>query len=187
MLKLSGSIIRCPPYGKFPSVSINNDGTIVEVYQPHILSNEIYYKVGELNGEEINMNEEGSRHLDYGRYPKVAINNENRVVEVHEGRLNRYVYYHVGEIDVHNKTIFWYACVRDLSWGRSPAVAVHGNRVVVTHDCAYGSYTSYYYFGIFTVGGHGIEWREKKVKLFKTYGAAETSVAINEQNIVVAG
>ena len=46
----------------------------MEVCQTHILSNEIYYKAGQLNGEEINMSEE-TRFLDYGRYPKVAINN----------------------------------------------------------------------------------------------------------------
>ena len=65
------------------SVSINKDGTIVKVYQPFILNNEIHYNVGQLNGGEINS--EDTKFLDYGRYPKVAINNGNRIVEVHEG------------------------------------------------------------------------------------------------------
>ena len=66
------------------------------------------------------------------------------------------------------------------------AVAVHGDRVVVTYDCAsvFGSYTSYYYIGNFTTDRTGIQWEPKNAKLF---GATETSVAVNEQNIVVAG
>ena len=187
MLKLSGSILHHQSHGKFPSVSINDDGSIVEVYQPHILSTEIYYNVGRLNGEEIDMSKE-AKCLDYGRYPKVAISNDNHIVEVHEGRARRHIYYHIGIIDANNKTVKWHGGVHSLCVGRFPAVAVHGDRVVITYDRAYGSYKAYYCLGKFTAGGRNIKWDEKNnCKLFKSYGAAETSVAINEHNVVVAG
>ena len=192
MLRLSGSVRRHPlqlAHGKFPSVSVNNNGTIVEVCQRHILSNEIYYRVGELNGEETDMSRD-EIFLDKGRYPKVAINDNNRVVEVHEGRVHRCIYYHVGTIDVANKTINWHGRVYSLCQGRLPAVAVHGDRVVVTYDRAYGSYTSYYCIGNFNEDGTDIQWAEEDAnnrKLFSLHGIAETSVSINEQNIIVAG
>ena len=189
MLRLSGSILHPHnPHGKFPSVSINNNGAIVEVYQPNILSSEICYNVGQLNGEEINISEQ-SLFLGNGRYPKVAINNENHVVEVHEGRVHRYIYYHIGTIDANNKAVDWHGHVHvhPLCEGRFPAVAMHGDRVVVTYDHAYGSYTTYYCVGNFTADGNDIEWGERNHKIFESYGAAETSVAINEHNIVVAG
>ena len=184
MLRLSGSMLRHQSHGKFPSVSINNDGTIVEFYQPNILSSKILYRVGQLDGEEIKMSE--AIRLDRGRYPKVAISNNN-VVKVHEGRVNRQLYYHIGTIDANNKTVKWHSGVHSLKcWGRFPAVAVHGDRVVITYDRAYGSYKAYYCLGKFTAGRKNIKWDEKNRNIY-SYGAAETSVAINEHNIVVAG
>ena len=184
MLSLSQSNRR-QHFGKFPSVSINDDGIIVEVYQPFIVSYKILYKVGQLNGEEMKMNEK-TRCLDYGCYPKVAINNENRVVEVHEGRVLRQIYYHIGTIDVNNETVNWYPHVYTLCGGKYPAVAVHGDRVVITYDGAFGSYTSYYYMGNLTTDGTGIQW-ERGGANHKLMGATETSVAMNDRNIVVAG
>ena len=192
MLKLSRSISR-QSQGKFPSVSINNDGTIVEVYQPHIVSNEIYYKVGELNGEEIKMSEDARRlDINYGIYPKVAINNENRVVVVYEG-IMQIIRYHVGEVDVRNKMITWHSRVCKLYRGKFPAVAVHGNTVVITctYDRAPGYFPLYYCVGNFTADGHGIVWEglhnPENRRLFNSLSSAETSVAINEQNVVIAG
>jgi hypothetical protein len=185
MLRLSESNRR-QHFGKFPSVSINDDGIIVEVYQPFIVSSEIHYKVGRLSGEEMKMSEE-TRRLDYGRYPKVAINNRNRVIEVHEGTVYRKICYNVGEIDNVRNKITWYPRVYTLCRGKYPAVAVHGDRVVITYDRAYGSYTSYYSMGNFTTDGNGIQWEPENAKNHKLMAATETSVAMNERNIVVAG
>jgi hypothetical protein len=194
MLRTTGSIPRHLK-GKFPNISINNNGAIVEVYQPFILSENIYYKVGELQQtpteEKMDMCEDKT-FLDNGRYPKVAISN-NRVVEVHEGRVHRYIYYHYGTLDVLNKTITWHENprVNDLCRGRFPSVAIHEDRVVVTYDHAlFGSFTTYYVIGNF--GGDGIiHWEgianPENHKIFDSYGVAETSVAINQHNVVVAG
>ena len=184
MLRLSQSNRR-QHFGKFPSVSINDNGTIVEVYQPFIPSYKILYKIGRLNGEELKMREE-TRCLDYGCYPKVAINNRNQVVEVHEGRVLRQIYYHIGIVDINNETVNWYPCVYILCGGKYPAVAVHGDRVVITYDRAFGSYTSYYYVGNFTTDGTGIQWEPGSAN-HKLMDATETSVAMNDRNIVVAG
>ena len=68
MLTLSGSIQR-KPCGKFPSVSVNDHKVIVEAYQPSIISRDIYYKVGTLKGQKMDMSED-DYFLDKGRYPK---------------------------------------------------------------------------------------------------------------------
>ena len=191
MLKLFGSSRRHHP-GKFPSVSINNNGTVVEVYQSYSLrySDTIYYKVGQLDGEGTDMTctlSEGTpKFLDNGRYPRVAINNENHVVEVHEGNGLRKMYYCVGEINESNSSIKWHSRVPCyLCWGKYPAVALCGDRVVVTYDRAFGSYTSYYCIGKFTADGKDVQWAAESHELFS--GATETSVTMNERNIVIIG
>ena len=185
----AGARQRHIPHGKFPSVSINDNKTVVEVYQPSIASNTIFYKVGKLKGRghEMDMCEPQLR-LCAGRYPKVAVNNANCVVEVHEGDGYRYVYYRLGVVNEETQRIEWanQGEHQDLCWGSLPAVAIYENRVVITCDYPYCGSTTYYNVGTIQQEEGRIEWIKRDGKLFESYFVCQSSVAINQDFIVAA-
>ena len=185
MLSISGSFRR-RPRGKFPSVSINDDKVVVEAYQASGVSRKIHYKVGKLKGQKMNMCED-DHLLDKGRYPKVAINNENIVVEVHEGKVWNNVHYRIGKVNLNSRRIIWNNNVQQLCWGRYPAVAVHKNRVVITHDYPYMFYTTYYHIGTMNRERNAIDWTVTRERLFESFYVSETSVAVNDRCMVVTG
>ena len=181
MLRLSGSILR-QPHGKFPTVSVNDAGTTVGLHQPFFASTTIHYQVGIINGDEVDFSE--SRLAGKGRYPKVAINNENQVIQVHEGRFVRRIYCNVGVVD--NFRINWGHHSQCVCWGRFPAVAIHNNRVVMTYDCAYVRHSTYYRIGtIKSQGRMMIDWGERG-RLFRS-AVTETAVSINKEYAVATG
>ena len=182
---LSGSKKR-EPHGKFPSVSINDQKVIVEAYQQSVVSKKIYYKVGQLKGQKMDMCE-GDNFLDYGRYPKVAVNNENLVVEVHRGKYVNNVYYRIGMVNLATRRINWNTNVQKLCRGQYPAVAVHGNIVVITHDYPYVACTTYYHIGTVNRERNAIDWAVTRERLFESVYVSETSVAVNDRCMVVTG
>ena len=182
MLSFAGSAPR-RAQGKFPSLSINRDGMIVEVHQHSTTSTTMYYQVGTLNRNDVNFYEE-RQIVEHGKFPKVSINDDNHVVEVHEAVLTRRIFYNVGPLN--NQRGQWQRRPILLSPGRFPAVAVHGNRVVITHDRAYFRYSTYYHVGIINAEGTAIEWGNK-LPLFDTSGITKTTVTVNEEFAVAAG
>ena len=181
MLRLSGSARR-HPHGKFPSVTINDDRIVVEVHQPFITSSVIYAQVGTVNGDEVDFAEE--RRVDLGRFPKVAVNNDNRVVEVHEGKYQRKIHYNIGIVNNQHTRVNWKPKPESICWGRFPAVAMSGNRVVLTYDAAYARYYTYYRIGTINAQ-ETIDWGAEQM-LFDS-GVTETSIAMNENHTVASG
>ena len=186
MLKFSGSVRSRPPrHGKFPSVSINNAGTIVEVHQPSRLSRAVFYQTGTISRDEVNWSAEIT--IDAGTLPKVAVNDDNCVVVVHEGRLLRKIYHHIGTLD--GQRINWANCngkTAHVSWGKFPAVAIYDKRVVITFDSAIGKYSTHYYLGEIDPGHNKITWRAEKGTLFHS-AATETSITVNGNYVLAAG
>ena len=184
MLTFAGSAPR-RAHGNFPSLSINRHGIIVEAHQPSSSSTTMYYQIGTINRNDANFYEE-RLIVGSGKYPNVAISDNNRVVEVHEGTYTctRRIYYNVGPLD--NQRVQWQHSPTFISPGRHPAVAVRGNRVVVTHDRALFRYSTYYRAGIINEGGTAIQWGDK-IPLFDESGVTKTTVAINEEFAVAAG
>ena len=159
----------------------------MEVHQLSIISHEIWYQVGSIDRQrrnEVVWSEE--RLVDKGRFPKVAINNNDpaTVVEVHEGRLFRRIYCRVGTLN--GQYIDWEASSKPICWGRLPAVAIHDNRVVVTFDSAHWRYTTHYCLGEINPDNKTINWRVTKGGLFSP-GATETSVAMNGEYVIAGG
>ena len=184
MLSFAGSA-PCRTRGNFPSVSINGNGIIVEAHQPSSSSTTMYYQIGTIHRDDVNFYEERVI-VGTGKYPNVAINDNNRVVEVHEGARShtRQVYYNVGLLE--NQRIQWQCMPILLSPGRFPAIAVRGNRVVVTHDKALFRYSTYYHVGTINEGGTAIEWGEKRA-LFEGSVINQTAVAINDESAIAIG
>ena len=183
LLTLTGSAPR-RARGKFPSVSINRKGFIVEAHQPSSTSKIMYYQIGTIKkrGDDVNFYEE---RIIVGRgwYPNVAINDNDQVVEVHEGAY-RNVYYNLGPLK--NQRVQWQCKSMHLCRGMLPAVAVCGNRVVVTHDKALLPFSTYYHVGSINEGGTAIDWGEK-LALFEGSSVSHTAVAINDQFAVAVG
>ncbi|MEH6345279.1 MAG: hypothetical protein V7785_09345 [Bermanella sp.] len=69
--------------GSHPSVSINNNGEVVEVHQASSGS-KLWCKVGVLVDGKVTWDEGGSVNYTTGKSPSVSINNKNQVIEVHE-------------------------------------------------------------------------------------------------------
>ena len=188
-ITFSGSNLRSSHHGKFPAVAINDDGIVVELHQPYIASSNLYYQVGSLNRDKMKVDWCELTYLDFGRYSKVAINNANRVVEVHEGAHTRRVFYRIGMVEVPkfgNLNCKWEGERSNfLDWGRYPAVAVHDNTVIITYDRSYLSYTTYYCIGTISADGMDITWGATS-ELFDV-SVAETSVAMNTEYIVAVG
>ena len=181
MLRLAGSVQR-QPHGKFPTVSINDNGTTVGLHQPFYASTVVHYQVGTIRGDEVDFSE--SRLAGKGRFPKVALNNENQVVQVHEGRFVRRIFYNVGVLN--NLHINWGQHSRYVCWGRFPAVAIHDNRVVMTYDCAYIRHSTYYRIGtIKSQGRVTIDWGDRR-RLFRS-AVTETAVSISKEYAVAVG
>ena len=74
-----------------------------------------------------------------------------------------------------------------LCWGQYPAVAVHNNRVVITHDYPYLLYTTYCHIGNIDVDNIVLRWTTDHEKLFESKFVSETSITINDQHIVLTG
>ena len=181
MLTLSGSAPR-RAHGYFPSVSI---GTIVEAHQPSSTSTSMFYQIGTINRDDVNFYEERFI-VGSGKYPNVAISDNSHVVEVHEGAYThtRRVYYNMGPLE--NQRVQWQRRPIQLSPGRFPAVAVCGNRVVVTHDKALFRYSTYYHVGTINEAGTAIDWGEKRA-LFEESAISKTAIAINKDFAVAVG
>ena len=184
MLALAGSAPR-RTRGKFPSMSINRNGTIVEAHQPSSVSTTMYYQVGTINRADVNFYEERAI-VGSGKYPNVAINDSNQVVEVHEGvrTHTRKVYYNIGPLE--NQRVQWQCQSILLCPGRFPAVAVRGNRVIITHDKALLPFSTYYHVGTINEGGTAIEWGEKRA-LFEGAAMSHTAVAMNDEFAIAIG
>ena len=183
MLRLSGAIQR-RSQGKFPNLSVNSDGVVVEVHQPSAVSGNIYCQVGQINGDKVDFREESE--VGIGKFPKVAIYNDY-VVKVHEGKYLRRIYYDFGSLD-DKLCIRWKTQISNspiIGMGRLPAVAIHGNRAVITYDSAYIGWSTYYQIGTIDEQGESIIWGDKN-NLFEA-GVTETSVALNQEYIVSAG
>ena len=87
----------------------------------------MYCQIGTPNGNNVTFVEE-QRIVGRGKFPKIAINDNNQIVEVHEATLTRRIYYNVGYL--HNQYIRWERKAVCIGFGRFPAVAVRDNRVV---------------------------------------------------------
>ncbi|MDP5274165.1 phage head spike fiber domain-containing protein [Chengkuizengella axinellae] len=72
-------------YGKGwnPSIAVTNGGTVIQVHQGES-KNEIYYKVGQLAGDEINWNKRhGATKYNSGQKPFVTLVDDGRILELH--------------------------------------------------------------------------------------------------------
>ena len=82
--------------GKFPTVSLNNNNTVVIVYED---SRKIYYHIGVLNlkCEKINWSKCAER-ITWGRHPAVVLDNKGQAVVAYESNLGYRTYYRTAQL-----------------------------------------------------------------------------------------
>jgi hypothetical protein len=129
-----------------PAVAVNATGTVVEVHETQSpFSSGMYYHVGQVDGASQTINFGGSHNYDSGNKPKVALNNSNVVVEVHESNgVSSNMWYHVGIVDVVNQTID-FGGSHNYDSGATPAIAINNNNVVVEVHQSNGPSTNLWY------------------------------------------
>ena len=178
---LEGQIAMRQGYGRFPSITLNNNNIVVTV-RNSLLWFTLKYRVGVVSDRDtIDWGKEEEKFA-YGYFSRVSLNNNNMVVEVHASHYRRTVSYCVGKVDVDAKTIEWGESY-DFGQGRAPAVALTDNgNVLVVYENAYGFYKSYYRVGTLDTEHKKIKW----VREAQLYGSRlELSVAMKDDGTIL--
>ena len=86
--------------GITPAVAINNNGNVVEVHATdNPLSSSLFYRTGTINVDKKEIHFHESHHYDTGKNPSIALNDNQQVIEVHEGdtwSIGYKLWYHTG-------------------------------------------------------------------------------------------
>ena len=168
--------------GAYPSICINNDNTVVKMNNSAGLRSRLYCNVGKIeSGGGISWGE-SSRFDHGGRYPRVAINNDDTVVEVHQSQYSRELHFRVGVVDTARKSIQW-GNSRCYDSGMNPAVALldGGSVISVYQTSALGSYATVYRVGSVDVEHKNILWGNPS-----SYGRGKKlALAANQAGAVV--
>ena len=186
-LRLSGNTRRAEN-GRYPTISVNNDGTVVEMHQIGWFNYSLHYSVGVLGSNDINWGSDISLD-DWGVYADIAVNDNDDVVEVHQSEgLRRNMWYRAGKVDVRSKTIDWALGNSEfIGKGRYSVVALSNEgKVVVAHQSTYGSET-YFWIGNLNSEDHTITFTGDSAQLFRVRnGVSELSIAINGLGWLIA-
>ena len=191
-LRLSG-ITRRAENGRYPTISVNNDGTVVEMHQRGWANLYLYYSVGFLDSKasnDINWGPDISLN-DRGDHPRISINDNGDVVEVHQSEgPRRSMWYRVGKVDATTKTIDWALGKSKYAGaaGRYTAVALSNEgKVVIVYQRAYFGTQTYYRIGNLNSEDHSITFICDSAQLFNVRDSvSELSLAINGEGILIA-
>lgn len=177
--------------GRYPSIGVNNSGTVVEMHQAFGISS-LYYSVGKMQSLSVSW---GKDHFHCkGDYAKIAINDHGQVVEVHEseGAKNGNLWYCVGKVNSTTNDIEWGDKIY-FGAGKYPVVALSNEgKVVIAFEITGFSSETYYSIRKLNITTKKIEEIEGKnnLKLFGDMrsGVTELSIAINGSGyLIVAG
>jgi hypothetical protein len=117
--------------GEDPSVSITNDGLVVEVHKSGGHST-LWYRIGQVEGNTITWrNNAKSVKYDDGVHPSVAITDGGQVVEVHRSEGHDTLWYRLGQVE--GNIITWRNDGKSIKYdkGVQPSVAITDDGVVV--------------------------------------------------------
>ena len=95
-------------YGRYPSVTLNNSNIVVAVHNSEVGST-LKSRVGVVSGVDGGLTIDWGEDEGYGSgfFPRVSMNNDGIVVEVHQS-LMREVRYRIGRVNEATKTIDWW-------------------------------------------------------------------------------
>jgi hypothetical protein len=120
--------------GGNPSIAINNNGTVVLVYQD---GRDLRYRIGRVNGDNIDWQARPSSPYDRGQEPSVTLTDDNMVYEVHQGEFKGDLWQRMGRIN--GSVIDWFGWLgtsqqsRYYDDGVRPRVSGNGKVAVQVH------------------------------------------------------
>ncbi len=161
--------------GSMPRVSINTNGTVLEVHKNEA-GYSLYYRVGTVDKATVSWG--SSTHYDDGNTPACAINRNNKAVEVHKNEAGSTLYYHVGTIS--GNTVSW-SKSSDYDKGIEPNVALNDDGVVVEVHKTQSSFSSSLYYHVGQINGDKIDWQSSHEYDNGSY----PQVALNNNGYVV--
>jgi GH18 family chitinase len=124
-----------------------------------------------------------------GKYPSVAINDLDMVVEVHEGADNDDLCYRVGEVDKETNRVDWKSTQPDrYTTGHKPSVAINNSKLVVAaHQGMHGQDLAFRIGAIVTKPDKTLDivWKKEDSHGNNYERGSRPSVAINNNGLVV--
>jgi C1A family cysteine protease len=139
--------------GRYPAIAINSQYA-VEVHQSPGYDT-LYYRVGIINKDTIDWGD-SHEYESAGKFPRVAINDQNQIVEVHQSPTLLTCWSTLGKISS-NKTITWYTSYQ-MDKGRFPAVTIdNSGRAIAVHQSD-GYNTIYFQTGYIIEQAGKVEW-----------------------------
>lgn len=178
--------------GRFPNISVNSKGVVVEMYHKPWFFSTMMWRVGSVESDTIKFRGDRPNYMSKGGiYPRVAINDEGVVVEVHESPYRRQSWYRVGTIsDDSTNTINWAQEDKNLNLGCRPAVTINNTHVVAVAQSAYwGLYHVYYKVGKVDKENRDIIWEQQDgetLEIFNRSRVEELSISMNNHGDIVA-
>jgi len=110
--------------GRNPSVAVNNQGVVVEVFERE--NREVWYRVGMVDNHEKSINWGIICKYDTGVQPHVAIDDNLNVVENHKSPNYETLWCSVGKVDAECKNITWGSSYKYDS-GKATSIAIYSN------------------------------------------------------------
>jgi hypothetical protein len=169
--------------GIHPAVAVNTADTVVEVHETQSpFSSGMYYHVGQVDASNKSIAFGSSHNYDSGNKPKVALNNSNVVVEVHESNgPSSNMWYHVGIVDPSDKSIA-FGGSHNYDSGATPSIAINNSNVVVEVHQSNGPSTNlWYHVGVVDPTGKTIAFGASH-----NYDSGATpSVALTDDGFVI--
>ena len=169
--------------GVTPSVTLNDEGVVVEVHEVNNGSSILSYRVGtSIIGNTVVWGE--SHQYNTGTKPRVTLNNSGLVIAVHKSKGHpEALWYQIGQVCQESKTISWGKGVCYDS-GDSPAVTIndHGTVIVVHTSTVRFSNGLFYRTGKIDAEKNEISFSDS---VMYDNGASPT-VALNNAGLVIA-
>ena len=167
-------------HGKYPSVTLNNSSTIVAVHNSDVGST-LKCRIGLVSEVDGSFSVDWGKDRQYGTgfFPRVSMNNDGIVVEVHQSFM-REVRYRIGRVNEATKTIDWWQGSQTIEKGYAPAVALtdNGRVVVVYENNKFTTYKTYYCLGIVDFDSKTIRWTVQR----EPYGSGGQNLSISMNN-----
>jgi hypothetical protein len=163
--------------GSSPAVALNNKNVAVEVHVSEW--HQLWYHVGTVSGKSKSVSWGDSRKYDEGMSmsPRVAVNDDGVVVEVHQSQEEDTLWYHLGKVN--GSKVDFGEKSRRYDGGVSPAVALNNHGVVVEVHQSANDATLWYHVG--RVAGDEINWGPSR----KYDDGTQPAVALTDDGFVV--
>jgi|GEM_PF-640558 len=151
--------------GMLPSIAIDNDNWCIEVHSSEGAATGLWYRLGRVNSgnKKIEWVFSGAKQYDKGYRPRVAMNNNGVVVEVHNNEVtHNTLWYTVGILDKQNNIIHWGDHREYGNGGSMPSVAITDDGFVIETHRSESLGTLWRHVGRVDTDNKKIEWSGSK-------------------------